>query len=153
MNKLLIFISILILLSSCKGRGSGPLVTGDDESMAESNQVHTGVVNTERLYVTIEPCNGCIKISELYKNKQTHSGNTIEVKGIVTKFNPEIMDINWVHLQDGSEYNDLFDLTITTESIVNVGDTVTFKGKITLDKDFGYGYFYPVLMEEAIPLR
>jgi hypothetical protein len=59
------------------------------------------------------------------------------------------MGKNWVHIQDGTEYQGGFDLTITTDGQVAVGETVTFEGKIVLDKDFGYGYSYPVLMEEA----
>ena len=43
----------------------------------------------------------------------------------------------------------VFDLTITTNNMVSVGDTLTFEGKIALDKDLGYGYFYSVLMEEG----
>ena len=42
-----------------------------------------------------------------------------------------------------------FDLTVTTNSTVNVGDVVTFEGKIVLNKDFGYGYSYKVLLEDA----
>jgi hypothetical protein len=153
MNRIIIFLSFVLILSSCRGRGSGPLQTGDAEAQTNEDQVHTGTVNPERVYVTIDPCSDCIKISELYKDKKTYSGKTIEVKGIATKFNPEIMDKNWVHIQDGSEYKDSFDLTITTEAIVQVGDTVTFKGRISLEKDFGFGYYYPVLMEEAVPVN
>lgn len=42
-----------------------------------------------------------------------------------------------------------FDLTITTNEKVNVGDVITFEGKISLNKDFGAGYSYKVIMEEA----
>ena len=31
---------------------------------------------------------------------------------------------------------------------VNVGDIIIISGKLTLDKDFGYGYFYKVIIEE-----
>jgi hypothetical protein len=55
------------------------------------------------------------------------------------------MGKNWVHIRDKSGK----DLTITTNSVVNVSDAVAFKGKITLDKDFGAGYKYDVIMEEA----
>ena len=30
-----------------------------------------------------------------------------------------------------------------------VGDVVTVEGKVTLDKDFGHGYFYEIIIEEA----
>jgi hypothetical protein len=59
------------------------------------------------------------------------------------------MDRNWVHLQDGTSDSGSFDLTVTTEEEVNVGDVLTFEGKIKLDKDFGAGYSYEVIMEQA----
>jgi hypothetical protein len=62
------------------------------------------------------------------------------------------MGKNWVHIQDGSEFQGGFDLTITTNIQVSVGETKTFEGKIVLDKDFGYGYLYSVLMEEGKPV-
>ena len=62
------------------------------------------------------------------------------------------MGKNWVHIQDGTEFGGGFDITITTDKPASVGETVTFEGKIALDKDFGYGYFYSVLMEEGKPV-
>lgn len=154
MNKVLVILSMLLVLAGCKGRGSGPLQTGDSEIQSvEGLQSHQGAVSTGRVNVSIEPCNTCIKISDLIKDQKKYSGNTIEVTGIVTKFNPAIMEKNWVHIQDGSEYKDVFDLTVTTDEYAEVGDTITFKGKISIDKDFGYGYFYDILMEDAVKLN
>jgi hypothetical protein len=59
------------------------------------------------------------------------------------------MGKNWVHIQDGTEYNGQYDLTITTQEKVNVGDVVVFEGIISLNKDFGFGYAYDILMENA----
>jgi hypothetical protein len=61
------------------------------------------------------------------------------------------MSRNWVHIQDGTK-NDgkVADLTITTNANVQVGDNVSFEGKITLDKDFGAGYKYNVIMEQGV---
>jgi hypothetical protein len=61
------------------------------------------------------------------------------------------MGKNWIHVQDGSEFNGEFDLTITTNAVAEVGQTITFEGTIALDKDFGYGYVYSILMEDAKP--
>ena len=99
--------------------------------------------------INISPVPGGVTIADLFGKKSTFSGKTVKVKGQVTKFNPEIMGKNWVHLQDGTEADGKFDLTITTNSTVAVGDIVIFEGKITLDKDLGYDYFYEVLMEDA----
>jgi hypothetical protein len=59
------------------------------------------------------------------------------------------MGKNWVHIQDGSKDGDHFDLTITTLEKVAVDDVVTFEGTIAVNKDFGYGYAYELIMEDA----
>jgi hypothetical protein len=156
MNKLTISIIVFLAFISCKGPGSGPLVR-QTSNKTEMNQNMPGEDNKskviiEKMDVKVEPCEGCITISDLLSNKQSFSGKVIKVKGKVTKFNPEIMGKNWVHIQDGSEFQGGFDLTITTDKRVSVGETLTFEGKIVLDKDFGYGYFYSVLMEEGKPV-
>ena len=46
-----------------------------------------------------------------------------------------------------------FDLTVTTQETVNIDELVTFEGTIALDKDFGAGYFYPIIMEEAVIIK
>ncbi len=99
--------------------------------------------------ISIEPVSGGIFISELFANSSSCSGKLIKIKGQVTKVNSAIMGKNWVHLQDGSEHNGQFDLTVTTQAKVNIGDVVVFEGMISLNKDFGFGYAYDILMEEA----
>lgn len=156
MKKLLILISVLLSLTYCNGPRSGPLQKDSfakkDKNQDLSDQIHNVKVKTEKIDVVIEPCEGCIAISRLLENKESFSGKVIRVKGKITKYNPAIMGKNWIHIQDGSEYKGGFDLTITTDAEANVGDIMTFEGKVVLNKDFGYGYFYNVLMEEAKPV-
>jgi hypothetical protein len=61
------------------------------------------------------------------------------------------MGKNWMHLRDGSgtraKGDD--DITVTTSDSVKVGDVVTVKGTLNVDKDFGAGYEYPVIVEDA----
>lgn len=73
------------------------------------------------------------------------------VRGKVVKFNPEIMGKNWVHLRDGSGSASAGtnDILVTTQAKAKVGDIVTVKGIVRADKDFGAGYAYKVLIEEA----
>jgi hypothetical protein len=158
MNKVLFYVSVLIALASCKGAGSGPLVK-DPFSKTEKSQTHSmddphsnSKISITRVAVKVEPCNDCLKISDILANKKTYSGKMVKVTGQVTKYNPAIMGKNWIHIQDGSEFQGGFDLTITTDQNVAVGQIITFEGKIILDKDFGYGYFYSVLMEEGRPV-
>jgi hypothetical protein len=157
MNKIIISLAVLLTISSCKGPGSGPLVkdsfSNTEKSQDMKSQSHGSKVAIEKINVTVQPCKDCIKISDLLENKKSYSGKTIKVTGQVTKYNPGILGKNWIHIQDGSEFQGGFDLTITTDKAVSVGETITFEGKIALDKDFGYGYFYTVLMEEGIPVQ
>ena len=92
-----------------------------------------------------------ISLAELYKNKDQYNGKSVIVKGVVVKLNEMIMGKNWIHLQDGTNYQDFNDLTITTEEAIvfSLDDTITFHGTITLNKDFGAGYKYEIIMEEG----
>lgn len=85
-------------------------------------------------------------IAEIYARKQKLKGKTIRVRGQVTKFTAEVMGKNWLHIRDSST---LDDLTVTTDSMVAIDDVVILEGKLVLDKDYGYGYFYPVIMEDT----
>ena len=99
--------------------------------------------------IKIEHQKNDITIASLFENKTKYAGKAIQLKGQVVKFSTGIMDKNWIHFQDGTSYSEKFDLTVTTNQEVNVGDIITIKGRISLDKDFGYDYFYDVIMEDA----
>jgi hypothetical protein len=117
------------------------------------NRQSPGALKTEKIDVSIPPVEGCITIAKLLEGKLLYSDKTVKVRGKITKFNPAIMGKNWIHLQDGTEFEGGYDLTVTTDAQLNVGDIVTIEGKITLKKDFGYGYYYEVLMEDGKPLK
>ena len=95
----------------------------------------------------LDPPSGGISIAELLKNRQKYDGQTVRVKGRCVKLNNMIMNRNWIHLQDGSMKD--VDLTVTTTESVQLGSVVSFEGKIALNKDFGAGYKYEIIMEEA----
>ena len=99
--------------------------------------------------VSVPTPKGGITLSELFKNKSTYAGKTVTIRGKVVRYNHEVMHKNWVHIQDGTEFSDKFDLAITTMDSLTVGNTATFKGVINLDKDFGAGYVYEIIMEDA----
>jgi hypothetical protein len=110
---------------------------------------HAGETTPVETTGKIDPPPGGITIAELIKNKQKYEGQTVRVKGRVVKLNSMIMNRNWVHLQDGSLEDDATDLTITTTENIPLGAVVAFEGKVTLNKDFGAGYRYDIIMEEA----
>ncbi len=107
----------------------------------------------EKREVDIKPASGGITIAELIANKESYAGKTVRVKGEVTKFNGSIMDRNWVHIQDGTEYEGKFDLTATTDVEIPVGEVVTLEGVVAINQDFGYGYTYEILLEKAVLIR
>ena len=94
----------------------------------------------------IKKVEGGNTIAEIYSDKNKLNGKTISVRGQVTKFNANVMGKNWLHIRDSST---LDDLTITTDGTAAVGDVVIVKGKLELDKDYNYGYFYPIILQQA----
>lgn len=123
--------------------------SGNKQNAEEKDETHTATINNERVEISVEPALDGIPLATLIKNKKSYKNKRVKIRGMVTKFNPSIMGKNWVHIQDGTEYKGAFDLTITTQEVVNTGDIVTFEGKIALDRDFGFGYYYELLMEEG----
>jgi len=76
---------------------------------------------------------------------------TVLIRGKVVKYSPGIMGKNWIHLRDGSgsAADNTNDLLVTTTDPTKVGDVVMVKGVVHTDRDFGSGYAYKVLVEEA----
>jgi hypothetical protein len=147
-KKTVLFIAIIISAAACRGPLSKQ---GSAAAPAETavTEIKPGKAALEKQDITIEKSEGITTIADLYKDLKKFSGTTIRVKGKVTKVNPNIMNKNWIHLQDGTEFEGQFDLTLTTDQQFEVGSVVTVEGKIALDKDFGYGYSYKVLLEDS----
>ena len=100
--------------------------------------------------INISPVAGGYSIGELYDNAEKYQNQTVKVRGQVIKVNMDIMDRNWVHLMDGTKGDNRSDLTFTTNDVVQVGDTVTFEGVLAIDREFGAGYVYPLIVENAV---
>jgi hypothetical protein len=90
-------------------------------------------------------------VAEVHAQKAALKEKPVTIRGKVVKFNPGIMGKNWVHLQDGSGNADKADndITVTTQDMTSVGETVVIKGTVRVDKDFGAGYAYPGIVEDA----
>jgi len=121
-----------------------PVVTNNQNGSPEATKP-----SIEKKNVEIEASENTISIAELFKNREKYNNKTVTLKGEVTKYNPAIMNVNWFHMQDGTEFNGEFDLTVTTAATVAIGDVVTIKGKVSLNKDFGAGYLYTIIIENA----
>lgn len=103
----------------------------------------------EKENIKIEKPEDAITIAELFTNPTKYENKIVKIKGKVVKLNTGIMNKNWLHIQDGTIYNNNFDLTVTSNQMANKDEVITVTGKITLNKDFGYGYSYKILMEDA----
>jgi len=88
-----------------------------------------------------------VSIADIVSTPENYKDQSIIVSGLCTKLNANIMSRNWIHLKDGS--NDEYDFVVTSDIAVPEGHFVSMKGVITLDKDFGAGYRYSIIMEEA----
>lgn len=90
-------------------------------------------------------------IAWVYANKDSLADQSISLRGTVVKYNSNILGWNFLHIQDGSgdAAGGTNDLTVTSKSTSAVGDTVVVTGTIVLDKEFGAGYTFPVLLEDA----
>ncbi len=90
---------------------------------------------------------GSVKIADLVDHIDKYKGKEIQISGVCTKLNANIMGRSWIHLKDGSK--DDYDLVVTSDVAIPEGHTVTMKGKVSTDLDFGAGYRYDILVENA----
>jgi hypothetical protein len=99
----------------------------------------------------IAPAPGGTTIADIWANRKALAGKPVTVRGKVVRFNGAILDRNWIHLQDGSGKADegTNDLLVTTSATAKVGDVITATGTVLVDKDFGAGYAYAVLIDNA----
>jgi len=91
-------------------------------------------------------------VGELHEKAVELNGQTVIVRGKIVKVSSNIMGRNWLHIQDGTGSPDAntHDLVVTTTAVPDQGwDVVTVQGVIAANKDFGAGYFYAVILEEA----
>jgi len=90
-------------------------------------------------------------VAEIHAQRTALKEKPVTLRGKVVKYNAGIMGKNWLHLRDGSGKADKADndITVTTQDAAAVGDVVTVKGVVRVDKDFGAGYAYPVIVEDA----
>jgi hypothetical protein len=88
-------------------------------------------------------------VEAVYKEKTQLSGKQVMVSGKVVKVNNGIMKRNFLHIQDGSGAQGTNDLIVTSNQTANVGDKIEVVGTVKLDTDFGFGYAYPLLVENS----
>jgi hypothetical protein len=90
-------------------------------------------------------------VAELWaRGPSLRDGQPVVVRGRVVKVLRGIMNRNWIHLRDGSGTPGKDDeITVTSQDAPTIGSVVTATGTLHLNRDFGSGYSFPVLIEEA----
>lgn len=122
----------------------------DPHGQAASSHLQTGRQAIEQVQgISIETAPGGVSIAQIFASPASFSGKSIILRGQVVKVNEGIMGKNWVHIQDGTVYEGKYDITVTTNVVPKVGNTITLEGVLSIDKDFGAGYTYDVIVEDA----
>lgn len=125
------------------GGGKGVIETHSVDETLPTENPNTAKADSERNIVK----EGSIKIADLVANPESYAGQTVQISGECVKVNPNIMGRNWIHLKDGSK--DDYDLVVTSILQVMEGQIVTMKGKVSLNRDFGAGYRYDLIIEDG----
>ena len=120
-------------------------LTGSDKAIVPPAEVHIDKATGENSY----------SIGELYTKAADLNGKKVKVKGQVMKVSLNIMGKNWLHLQDGSgdASKNTHDLVVTSAEVPKKGDVVTVEGVLAANKDFGFGYKYAVIVEDAVIVK
>jgi hypothetical protein len=113
------------------------------------NQPHPVPTTAKEEKISIERLKDGKSIGEIFGEMNKLSGRNVKVRGKVVKYNPGIMGTNWIHIQDGTAFQKDFDLLVTSDTKVELGQVITAEGKLVINKDFGSGYSYKALIEKA----
>ncbi len=131
---------------------SGPVNSGMETGFGPSASA-SKVIPSKPELIKVKKATGkdAYTIAEIYANASKLNEKPVVVRGKVVKVLTKIMGKNWVHIQDGTgePSKEDYDLVVTTQDLPKVGDIVLVKGTAFADKDFGSGYRYKVIIENA----
>lgn len=134
--------------------GPAAAATGaKDATAGAASPGSTGAVVKPAETVAVEKAEGAnaYTVAEVYAKKAKLNKKTVLVRGTVVKVSAGIMGKNWIHLQDGSgdPAQGTHNLVFTSQDLSAKGDVVTMSGTLYKNKDFGSGYKYAVIVEQA----
>ena len=135
----------IIFASGIYPEGTLDKTAGQDHGMAGSSRS----VVTDAHVDNVAKAAGGYTVEEILGRGSALNGQQVKVRGQVVKFSTGIMGTNWMHIQDGTPG----DLVVTTDTLVARGDIVTVEGVLSVNRDFGAGYLYPVIIEKAVVTR
>ncbi len=118
---------------------------------AEHNSETTSDNDADYKIAKTQKVKGTTAIADIVKKPSDFAGKKVRIQGTCTKVNEGILKTNWVHINDGT--NNGYDFTATTSASIKVGSTVVLEGTIVLNKDFGSGYSYDILLEDCVQIQ
>jgi hypothetical protein len=138
-----------ILFGTLAGAGGSALGAANEMAAAHSSLAKTK--DNGDIHVAKASGANARTVAEIMTQAAELKDKPVLVHAKVVKYNPGIMGKNWIHLRDGSgsAADNTNDILATTTNPAKTGDVVTVKGVVRTDKDFGSGYSYKVLIEEA----
>lgn len=143
---------LIYFVSSIRREGEAGAAVSATPMAPVSSHGTSAAAPSETIAPMAAPVGGTT-IAALFANRKTLAGTAVTVRGRVVKFNGGILGKNWIHLQDGTgaAADTTNDITVTAgeDLVVKVGDTIAITGTVVLDKDFGAGYAYGTLIENA----
>jgi predicted small lipoprotein YifL len=150
-------LAVLVTLAGCAKKEPADAAQSADPAAAAAAEVAAkghplpSAGKSDVSLTGITKAEGGKTIQEIFDEKAALAGSKVTVRGKAVKVNSGIMGKNWVHIRDGSGANGDNDLTITTTSPIlpDVGDLVLVTGTVALDQDFGVGYQYAVILQDA----
>ena len=114
-----------------------------------ANQPHPVPTTARQEKISVQKLKDGKSIGEIFSSIKYLNGKIVKVRGKVMKYNPGIMGTNWIHIQDGTTFQNDFDLLVTCDTQVQLGQVIIAEGKLVTNKDFGSGYSYKALIEQA----
>jgi len=122
-----------------------------EQSMATSGGSQAAVAQSEEVVVEKAEGENAYTVGEIFEKRTDLDKKTVLVRGKVVKVSNGIMGKNWLHLQDGTgdAATKTHDLVVTTAGTAEKGAVVVVEGVVAADRDFGSGYRYDVIIEEA----
>ena len=150
----ILFVGLIAKEGEIAASGSGGGMHGGMGGMGGMGDADEPISGTKTILENakvegVEKADGGYTVGEIYAKANELGGKEVLISARVVKFSPNIMGTNWLHVQDGSGTDETSDLTVTTDGHAQVGDLVLVKGPLSVDKDFGAGYKYHVIVEGA----
>lgn len=118
-------------------------VESKNEKPKEKRTVHSPVIGS------IKKIDGGYSLEEIFARKKALSDKEVKFRAKVVKASGSILGSEWYHVQDGTGADAKLDLIVISKDKVEAGSVVVVTGTLLLDRDYGSGYRYDIIVENA----